>query len=69
MGVSIRYRQDAVDVEVVDDGSGRGDLVAGGYGLIGMRERVVLHGGDLEVGNRDGAGFRVRARLPLAEVS
>jgi signal transduction histidine kinase len=37
----------------------------GGHGIAGMRERVWLHGGSLEVGARDGGGFEVRARLPL----
>jgi signal transduction histidine kinase len=35
-------------------------------GLIGMRERVAVHDGILEVGTRPEGGCRVRARLPLA---
>ncbi|MEU9030412.1 sensor histidine kinase [Streptomyces sp. NPDC048383] len=38
----------------------------GGYGLIGMRERVALQGGTLEAAPMDGGGFRVAARLPVA---
>ena len=36
-----------------------------GHGLIGMRERVRLYGGELHVGPRPGGGFEVRARIPL----
>ena len=69
--VTIGYREQEVMVEVIDDGRGAvtpaGDGRAGtGHGLIGMRERVAVFGGDLEVGPRPGGGFRVAARLPLA---
>ena len=69
--VAIRYRDHEVMVEVTDDGRGAaaptGDGRARvGHGLIGMRERVAVFGGDLEVGPRPGGGFRVAARLPLA---
>jgi signal transduction histidine kinase len=37
----------------------------GGHGIVGMRERVSLFGGDIQVGNRPGGGFTVRATLPL----
>ena len=69
--VTIRYRDQDVTVEVIDDGRGVA-AVAGnggrgtGHGLIGMAERVAAFGGDLEVGPRPGGGFRVAARLPLA---
>jgi signal transduction histidine kinase len=69
--VAIRYRDHEVMVEVTDDGRGAaaptGDGRARvGHGLIGMRERVAVFGGELEVGPRPGGGFRVAARLPLA---
>ena len=63
--VVLRYRADALEVEVADDGRGpTRDDGAGGHGLIGMRERVQLFGGELEAGARPGGGFAVRARLP-----
>jgi signal transduction histidine kinase len=52
-------------VEVVDSGGPPGPVGAGaGRGLLGLRERVLLHGGRLEVGPC-GAGWRVAARMPL----
>ncbi|MEV0276781.1 sensor histidine kinase [Streptomyces sp. NPDC050610] len=69
--VQLTYRQDGVAVEVRDDGGGappqEGSSAAGpgGYGLIGMRERVALHGGTLAVGPLPGGGFAVVAELPL----
>lgn len=56
-------------IEVVDDGNGRAPASPdhGGYGLIGMRERVTLYGGTLEAGPRPDRGFAVVARLPTAD--
>ena len=63
---TLRFDSDAVDVEVVDDGtpSAAGDRT-GGRGLIGMRERAAAVGGDIEAGPASAGGFRVAARLPL----
>jgi len=64
--VTIRYAPDAVELEVADDGHGEGKaLPAGGHGLVGMRERVFMYGGELETGARAGGGYAVHARLPL----
>jgi signal transduction histidine kinase len=64
--VLLRYAADALDVHVRDDGAAASALVDGsGQGLIGMRERVALYGGELHAGPRDGGGFEIRARLPL----
>ncbi|WP_220499507.1 MULTISPECIES: sensor histidine kinase [unclassified Microbispora] len=55
-----------VRVEVTDDGPGRRTLPPGppGHGLIGMRERALLFGGEFTAGPRPEGGFRVSARLP-----
>jgi signal transduction histidine kinase len=68
--VRIHYADRQLMVEVEDDGRG---LAAGlgqnggsrGHGLVGMRERVALYGGELRIGPRSGGGFEVRARFPL----
>ncbi|MFJ8744348.1 sensor histidine kinase [Embleya sp. NPDC127516] len=67
--VRVRHLPDRVVVEVVDDGAGGRSSSAGitgsGYGLMGMRERVTLHGGTLEAGRRPEGGFRVVADVPV----
>jgi signal transduction histidine kinase len=62
--VTVRYRVDGVDLEVVDDGRGSTNGSRDGHGIRGMRERVRLYGGTLETGRRNDGGFTVRARLP-----
>jgi signal transduction histidine kinase len=66
--VRVRYRRDELELEILDDGPGPAAPAtngAGGHGLIGMRERVSLFGGDLAAGERSGGGYSVHARLPL----
>lgn len=71
--VTVRYRDDEVEIEVVDDGRGAATSAeangASGHGLLGMRERVGIFGGELTAGPRAGGGFGVRARLPLSEAA
>jgi signal transduction histidine kinase len=66
--VRLRYLVDALEVEIVDDGGGSGNGHAGGHGLVGMRERVAVFGGEFAAGPRAEGGFEVRARLPLQAV-
>jgi signal transduction histidine kinase len=63
--VRLCYGADALELIVSDDGRGADGDAGGGHGLVGMRERVSLFGGDLHVGNRPGGGYTVRATLPL----
>ena len=63
--VSLAYRDEHVEVEIVDDGSGAAPLAPAGHGLVGLRERVDLLNGELEAGRRVGGGFRVAARVPV----
>ena len=58
-------------LDVVDDGGPGGVLVpsGGGSGLAGMRERVRVWGGQVEVGPRPGGGFGVHVVLPRATAS
>jgi signal transduction histidine kinase len=66
--VRLSYEPRVLDIEVTDEGgAGRrdvGEASAGGRGLIGMRERVALYGGDFEAAPTP-TGFRVHARLPI----
>jgi signal transduction histidine kinase len=64
--VTLAFRDSRLELEVVDDGTPRTPgAEATGQGLVGMRERVALLGGQLETGERAGGGFRVAAELPI----
>jgi signal transduction histidine kinase len=55
-------------VVVADDGAGTSsEGRSGGHGLVGMRERVAVYGGSLEVGRAPDGGFRVDAAIPYDE--
>ncbi|WP_198942848.1 sensor histidine kinase [Actinophytocola xanthii] len=63
--ISVTQDERAVTVEVLDDGRPARHTTRAGFGLVGMGERVEALGGRLDVGPRSGAGWRVRATLPV----
>jgi signal transduction histidine kinase len=63
--VEVTYEPAELLVEVRDDGQGPSASDGLGHGLVGMRERVKIFGGDMSAGGAPGGGFVVRARLPL----
>jgi signal transduction histidine kinase len=72
--VTVRYLPGTLALEVVDDGRGLAARPSNGvaedgsgHGLVGMRERVELWGGELTTGPVTGGGFRVKALLPFGE--
>jgi signal transduction histidine kinase len=69
----VRYRNGSVEIECTNPPGSRSRPAErsgtdGGHGIVGMRERVALYGGDFSAGPTD-QGFRVLARLPVAEVT
>ena len=71
--VNLRYGADELTVRVTDDGRGITEAgangSAGGQGLIGMRERVAVFGGELQAGPSADGGYCASARLPVADAS
>lgn len=68
--VTVTCQEDALTLEVTDNGAGSaasgGELPAAGNGIIGMRERAAMYGGEVRAAPLPGRGFRVTARFPLA---
>ncbi|WP_433231908.1 sensor histidine kinase [Actinomadura formosensis] len=63
--VRVRAGGRRLSIDVTDDGPGARVLPGGdGHGLIGMRERVMMYGGDFTAGPRPGGGFAVSAAFP-----
>jgi signal transduction histidine kinase len=68
--VSICYGEDAVVVEIDNDGPpAAGVSDGGGMGIVGMRERAASCGGTLVAAAKPAGGFRVLARLPIGAAS
>ncbi|ELP66984.1 sensor histidine kinase [Streptomyces turgidiscabies] len=67
--IRLRYEPHQVTVSVTDDGEGvipARVRTGGGHGLLGMRERAKLYGGQIDIGPRDQGGFAVRLTLPTS---
>jgi signal transduction histidine kinase len=65
--VVVRHRPDALQVEVRDDGRGPANSDGLGHGLVGIRERVKLYGGEMTAGPANGGGFVLSASLRLTD--
>jgi signal transduction histidine kinase len=64
--VTVRYASDEVEIEVRDDGRGVTSTDGLGHGLVGIRERVKIYGGEMSTDSANGAGFVLSTRLPLS---
>ena len=65
--VLVRHRPDAVQLEIRDDGRGSVTSDGLGHGLVGIRERVKLYGGEMTAGPVNGGGFVLSASLRLTD--
>jgi signal transduction histidine kinase len=63
--VTVRYRPDELELKVVDDGKGPATSNGRGHGLVGIRERVTIYGGEMSAGAAPAGGFVLSARLPV----
>jgi signal transduction histidine kinase len=64
--VIVRYAPDELQLEVRDNGGGGSTNDGLGHGLVGVRERVKIYGGEMTAGTATGGGFVLRTRLPLS---
>jgi len=67
--IRVRYGHEHVELEIANTGGVTSRRLPGGLGQLGMRERVAVSGGTLELGPRSRGGYLVRARIPLPEAS
>ena len=67
--VTLRYAPDELEIEVRDDGRGTSRSDGLGHGLVGIRERVKIFGGEMSAGAAPEGGFVLRTRLPFGETA
>jgi signal transduction histidine kinase len=65
--VTVRYWPDELEIEVRDNGQGSATSDGLGHGLVGVRERVMIYGGEMTAGTASGGGFVLSTRLPLGD--
>jgi signal transduction histidine kinase len=63
--VTVRYRPDELELKVADDGKGPAATNGHGHGLVGIRERVSIYGGEMSAGAAAAGGFILSVRLPV----
>jgi signal transduction histidine kinase len=63
--VTVHYLPDQLQLDVRDDGEGASASDGLGHGLVGVRERVKIYGGEMTAETANGGGFLLSARLPL----
>jgi signal transduction histidine kinase len=63
--VTVCYRPDELQIEIRDNGQGTSTSDGLGHGLVGVRERVKIYGGEMSAGTANGRGFILSTRLPL----
>jgi signal transduction histidine kinase len=63
--VTLGYAPDELRIEVRDDGRGASNSDGRGHGLVGVRERVKIYGGEMTAAAAPEGGFVLRARLPI----
>jgi signal transduction histidine kinase len=63
--VTVRYQPNELQLEIRDDGIGSATSDGLGHGLVGIRERVKIYGGEMTAGSVNGGGFVLSTRLPL----
>jgi signal transduction histidine kinase len=65
--VALHYGDQSVEIRIRDDGRGATISDGRGHGLVGMRERAAVYGGQVSAAPAPGGGFEVVARLPVKE--
>jgi signal transduction histidine kinase len=63
--VIVRYGSDELQIEIRDDGRGAATTDGLGHGLVGVRERIKIYGGEMSAGTATEGGFVLSTRLPI----